>query len=128
MQRLEKEGVIEPVQFAEWAAPVVPVQKANGQIRLCGDYRLTINCDIHTDQYPLPRIEDLYARLSGGQKFTKLDLSSAFLQVPLEEASRKYTTVNTHRGLYQYTRLPFGISSSPSIFQRIVDNLIQGLK
>lgn len=128
LQRLEKEGVIEPVQFAEWAAPVVPVQKANGQIRLCGDYRLTINCDIHTDQYPLPRIEDLYARLSGGQKFTKLDLSSAFLQVPLEEVSRKYTTINTHRGLYQYTRLPFGISSSPSIFQRIVDNLIQGLK
>ena len=119
--------MIEPVQFAEWAAPIIPVQKTNGQIRLRGDYRLTINCDIHTDQYPLPKIEDLYAKLSGGQKFTKLDLSSAFLQVPLEEDSRKYTTINTQRGLYQYTRLPSGISSSPSIFQRIVDNLIQGL-
>ena len=89
--------MIEPVQFSDWAGPIVPVQKTNDQIHLCGDYRLTIKCDIHTDQYPFPRIEDLYAKLSGGQKFTKLDLSSAFLQVPLEEDSRKYTTINTQR-------------------------------
>ena len=92
---LEKEGVIEPVQFAEWAAATVSVQKTNGQICLCRDYRLTINYGIHTDQCPFPRREDLYAKLSGGQKFTKLDLSSAFLQVPLEDDSRYYTTTNT---------------------------------
>ncbi|XP_022809151.1 uncharacterized protein K02A2.6-like, partial [Stylophora pistillata] len=127
LQMLEKEGVIEPVQFAEWAAAAVSVQKTNGQICLCRDYRLTINCGIHTVQCPFPRREDLYAKLSGGQKFTKLDLSSAFLQVPLEDDSRYYTTTNTQRGPYQYTRLPFGISSSLSVFQRIFDNMIQGL-
>ena len=119
--------MIETVQFAEWAAPIEPVQKSSGQICLCSGYRLTVNCDIHTDQYPSPRIQDLYAKLSGGQKFTKLDLSSAFLHVPLGEDSPKYATINTQRGLYQYTRVPFGISSSPSIFQCIVDNLMQGL-
>lgn len=73
-----------------------------------------VTCDIHTDQYPLLRIEDLYKKLSGGQNFTKLDISSAFLQVPLEDDSRKYTIINTQRGFYQYKRLLFGISSSPS--------------
>lgn len=119
--------MIETVQFAEWAAPIEPVQKSSGQICLCGGYRLTVYCDIHTDQYPSPRIQDLYAKLSGGQKFSKLDLSSAFLHVPLGEDSPKYATINTQRGLYQYTRVPFGISSSPSIFQCIADNLMQGL-
>ena len=80
------------------------------------------------DQYPLPRIENLYATLSGGCKFSKLDLSQAFLQVELDEDSREFTTINIQRGLFQYTRLPFGISSSPSIFQRVMDNLIQGLQ
>jgi hypothetical protein len=128
LQHLQQEGILEPVQFSEWAAPIVPVLKSNGKVRICGDYKITANRDIQTDQYPLPRIEDLYATLSGGQKFTKLDLSNAFLQIPLEEESRKYTTINTQRGLFQYTRLPFGISSSPSIFQRVIDNLTQGLK
>jgi len=65
--------------------------------------------------------------LSGGQEFTKLDLAHAYLQAPLEEESKKYTTINTHQGLYQYTRLPFGIGSAPAIFQRIIENILQGV-
>ena len=128
LQRLQSQGVLEPVQFSEWAAPIVPVLKSDGSVRICGDYKSTVNQVSLNDQYPLPRIEDIYATLSGGEKFTKLDMSQAFLQVVLDDDSRVYTTINTQRGLFQYTRLPFGISSSPSIFQRIMDNLIQGLK
>jgi hypothetical protein len=126
--RLENEGIIEHVQHADWAAPIVPVVKSNGNdIRLCGDYKVTINAAMKTDSYPIPRVEDLYARLSGGAVFSTLDLSNAYLQVALDAESKKYTTVNTPRGLYQYTRLPFGISSSPGIFQRCMDNLLSDI-
>ena len=127
IDRLVKEGVIEPVQFSEWAAPVVPVLKRDGSVRLCGDYKLTVNRAAKTDTYPLPRIEDLFASLAGGTVFSKLDLAQAYLQVPLDEASKKYVTVNTHRGLFQYNRLPFGVASTPSIFHRIMENVLQGL-
>ena len=79
------------------------------------------------DQYPIPKIEDLFASLSGGKKFTKLDLSHAYQQVPLDEASQPMVTINTHKGLFKYNRLPFGVSSAPSIFQRIMETLLQGI-
>ena len=101
--------------------------KRDGSIRICGDYKLTINKVAETDTYPLPRIEDLFASLSGGRSFSKLDLAHAYQQVPLDEDSKKYTTVNTHKGLYRYNRLPLGVSSAPSIFQRTIETLLQGL-
>ena len=79
------------------------------------------------DLYPILRVEDLFTAMSGGVSFSKLDLSHAYLQLQLEESSRQYVTINTHRGLYRYTRLPFGVSSAPGIFQRAMDNLLQGM-
>jgi len=69
------------------------------------------------DQYPLPKPEDLFATSAGGQKFTTLDLSQPNLQLSLDEESSQYTTINTHRGLYQFKKLSFGVASAPSIFQ-----------
>ena len=77
-----------------------------------------------TEEYPLPRIEDLFAALSGGQEFTKLDLANAYLQLPLEDKSRQYVTINTHKGLFKYNRLPFGVASAPAIFQRTIESLL----
>ena len=127
LDRLTSLNVIEPVQFSNWAAPIVPVVKRDGSVRICGDYKLTVNKASKTDPYPLPRIEDIFASLSGGKLFTKLDLAHAYLQVPLEESSKEYTTISTHKGLFQYKRLPFGVASAPAIFQRVVDNLLQGI-
>ena len=76
------------------------------------------------DSYPLPRIEDLFAKLSGGTVFSKLDLAHAYLQIHLDEDSQKLSTITTHKGLFRYHRLPFGISSAPSIFQRTVESLL----
>ena len=112
---LKSQGIISPVQFSSWAAPVVPVLKKNGKMRLCGDYKLTINQASPTDPYPLPLIEEIFANLSGGTLFSKLDLANAFLQLPLDDESKQYLTINTHKGLFQYNRLPFGIASAPSI-------------
>ena len=89
---LQKENIIEPVQYSEWAAPIVPVIKPNGSVRICGDYKLTINRVAKLDGYTLPRIEDLFARLAGGKKFTKLDIVHAYQQVPLDEQSRNRLT------------------------------------
>ncbi len=115
---LEKQGIIEAVPSSDWAAPVVPVVKEDGLVRLCGDYRLTINQASKVDAYPIPKVEELFATLAGGKTFSKLDLQQAYLQLPMEENSKAYTTVNTNKGLFQFTRLPFGISSAPGIFQR----------
>ena len=60
LQRLEKASIITPVQFSEWAAPIVPVLKKDGAIRICGGYKLTLNQVAQQDTYPLPRAEDLF--------------------------------------------------------------------
>ncbi|XP_023809022.1 uncharacterized protein K02A2.6-like [Oryzias latipes] len=127
LERLLKEKIIEPVKFSDWAAPIVPILKPDGTVRICGDYKLTVNKVSALEQYPIPRMEDLIACLSGGEKYTKLDMSHAYQQIVLDEEARKYVTVNTPKGLFTYTRLPFGVSSSPAIFQRTMENVLQGI-
>ena len=128
LNRLESLGIITPVKHSKWAAPVVPVLKQNGTIRLCGDYCVTINQASKVDTYPLPRVEELFAAMSNGKVFTKLDMSQAYLQLPLDDKSKELVTINTHRGLFQYNRLPFGVSSAPAVFQRCMESLFQGCK
>ena len=122
---LVEQGVIEPVETSEWAASIVPVLKPDGTVRICGDYCLTINRTAKPDTYPLPSVKDLFAILAGGKSFTKLDLAHAYSQIPLSKASKQYVTINTHKGLYRYNRLPFGITAAPSIFQRLMETLLQ---
>lgn len=128
LDQLEKAGIIKKVQTSEWAAPLVPVIKPSGELRLCGDYKLTINKAINMDTYPLPLIDELFACLSGGVSFSKLDLSQAYHQLPLADASQKFTTINTPNGLYQYLRLPYGINTAVGIFQRNMENILKGLQ
>ena len=128
LDRLVEEGTLEPVESSEWAAPIVAVLKQDKQsVRICGDFKQTINPIAKLDRYPIPRVEDLFAKLSGGKSFTKLDLSQAYLQVPLDKESRKLAVVNTQKGLYRYTRLPYGVSSAPGIFQRLMETMLQGI-
>ena len=127
LDRLTREGILEPVEMAEWAAPIVPVVKTDKKIRICGDFRLTINPALEVDRYPIPKIEDLLATLAGGKIFSKLDLSQAYQQVLLHEESKGLVCVNTHKGLFRYTRLPFGVASAPSIFQRLMETILQGI-
>ena len=125
--RLEEQGILKKVDSSDWGAPIVPVPKKDGQFRICGDYKVTINQALTVDQYPFHKAEDLFATLANGKHFTKLDLSQAYLQLALEEDSMKYVTINTHQALYQFTRLPFGIASAPAIFQRLMDKILHGL-
>ena len=127
LDRLQAAGIITPAKFSQWATPIVPIVKKDGSIRVCGDFRQTVNKHAKTEIYPLPRIEELFTTLSGGQSFTTLDLSHAYLQLELEEESQELVTINTHKGLYRYKRLPFGVASAPAIFQRTMEATLQGL-
>ena len=116
LKHLEKMGAIERVKYSKWAIPVVPIPKPDGTVRLCGDFKITVNPALYIDQQPIPKAEDLFTTLAGGKKFSKLDLSQAYQQMLLHPDDQKYTTINTHLGLFQYTRLPFGIASAPAVF------------
>ena len=121
LDRLENMGVLEKVRFSNWAAPIVPVVKPDGGVRICGGYKVTVNSTLEVDQHPLPNPEELFVALSGGENFTKLDLSRAYQQILLEENSREFVTINTQKGLYRPTGLPFGVSSASAIFQSKIE-------
>ena len=127
LDRLMNQGIISPVKTSKWAAPIVPVLKRNGTMRICGDFKTTFNQVSDTESYPLPRVDELFSNLAGGKYFSTLDLSNAYLQLPLAESSKEFLTINTHQGLYQFNRLPFGVASAPAIFQRTMETLLRDL-
>ena len=127
LDRLVQTNVMEPVRYSDWATPIVLVLKADGKVLVCGDYKLTVNRVSHLEQYPIPTLDDLCEKLTGGKQSRKLDLSHAYSQLPLDNKSKEYATVNTHRGLFRYNRLPYGISSAPAIFQRTMENILQDI-
>ncbi|XP_062541724.1 uncharacterized protein K02A2.6-like [Armigeres subalbatus] len=128
LDRLEQDGIIKPVDFSEWAASIVVVRKANGSIRICGDYSTGLNEALQPNQYPLPLPQDIFASLANCTVFSQIDLTDAFLQVEIDETSRQLLTINTHRGLYQYNRLPPGVKAAPGAFQQIIDTMLAGLQ
>ena len=77
--------------------------------------------------YPVPKTEDLLATLNGGQKFTKLDLKQAYMQLTLNERSQEFLTVNTHKGLFRPSRLMFGVHSAAGVFQREIEKRLTGI-
>ena len=127
LTRLEEDGILSKVEYSEWATPIVPVVKRNGSVRVCGDFKVSVNSVLHAEQYPLPRIEDIFANLAGGKHFSKLDLRQAYHQMEVIEEPKKYLTINTHKGLFQYNRLVFGVTSIPAIWQRAIDQVLQGI-
>lgn len=127
LESLVKSGVLEPVSRYEWATPIVPVIKKDNSVRICGDFKVSINPVLEAEHYLLPCIENLFTGLVGGQNFSKIDLHQAYLQMQVEEESRELLTIVTHKGLYHYCRLPFGITPAPALFQRVMDQMLCGL-
>ncbi|XP_061400453.1 uncharacterized protein K02A2.6-like, partial [Musca vetustissima] len=126
LQRLENLGIITPVDTSKWAAPIV-VSKRNGKVRICGDYSTGLNIAIEPNQYPLPTPEEIFAECHNCTVFTHLDLSDAYLQTEVDDDSKELLTVNTHKGLFKFNRLPPGVKCAPGAFQRIMDQLCTGI-
>jgi transposase InsO family protein len=131
LDKLEGQKVWEKVKYSRWAAPIVVVLKdaknPGGPIRICGDYKITINSAAPCDNYPIPNTSEQLATLAGGQKFSKIDLSQAYQQLELDEETRELLTINTHKGLYRPWRLQFGVHSATGIFQREMENILRGI-
>ena len=128
LDRLVEVGYYVPVDSSEWASPVVPVRKTDGSIRLCGDYKRTLNPNLDMMIYPLPVVEDCFVEMKGGQLFSKIDIKQAYNSLPLREQDQILATINTHQGLYKPLVLPYGVTSACGIFQSTIDKELKGLK
>ena len=110
-----------------YASPVVLVTKKDGSPRFCVDYR-ALNQKISRSSWPIPNISDCLDTLSGSTWFSTLDLASAYWQCEIEEKDRHKTAFITHKGLYQFKVLPFGLSNSPACFEALMEKVLHGLQ
>ena len=126
LDELEEQGVVEKVSASSWVSPLVVGRKRDGAIRLCVDMR-RVNKAVITDGYPLPRIEDVLDHLSGSEVFSRLDLKDAYHQLELHPDSRDLTTFVSHKGLYRFRRVNFGLASAGPCFQRVMASMLDGI-
>ena len=126
---LLKEDIIEEVHSSptEWVSLFVVVPKLDGYIRICVDMRRA-NEAIERERHPIPTIKEVLHDLNRSTVFSKLDLKWGFYQVDLDPESSHITTFITHRGLFRYKRLMFGITSAPEKYQKIVKDALIGCK
>ena len=125
---LIEQGIVEPVEQIDWATNLVVVVKLDGKsVRLCGNYKNTINPVMKVPEFPIPRIQDIYDSLSGGEIFSTLDLRQGYYQFPVAEEDQLNATVNTPRGLLKFKRLPYGVASGPPEFGERIIQILSGL-
>lgn len=128
LKRMEDLGVISRVeQPTDWCAGMVPVPKANNEVRICADLT-RLNQSVQREKHMLPSVEHTLGQLEGAKVFSKMDANSGFWQISLSEDSRLLTTFITPFGRYCYNRLCFGISSAPEHFQRRMSFMLEGLE
>lgn len=127
LQRLESQGVLTQVYSSKWATPVVTIYKQDGSLRLCADFSCTVNKYLKPVHSPLITLDEAIASVGKARVFSKLDLSQAFMQLPIHSDSRKYLVINTTEGLYQFNYLPFGLTASPGIFQAFISRTLANI-
>lgn len=118
-------SLIQPASGA-WSAPIVLVRKKDQTWRFCVDY-WKLNAATIVDAYQLPRIDESLEALSGSKFFSTLDLVSGYWQVPLDEGEQEKSAFATRSGLWKWRVLPFGLTSAPATFQRLMERVMEGL-
>ena len=118
--------MIEPIDSSPWISNLVVARRKSRDIRLCVDLK-AVNKAIIPDKYPLPTIEELSAEFHHSTVFTKLDTRRSYQQYTMAEVSKYLTAFITPEGFFQYHRMPYGLSSAPSAFQKIISSVIIGI-
>ena len=118
---LAKKIIVE--SHSPYASPIVIVRKKDGTLRLCVDYR-RLNAKTVGYAYPFPRIQESFDALVGAQYFTTLDLASRYHQIAMHPTDQPKTAFVTPFGLYEYTRMPFGLATAPATFQRLIHGVM----
>ena len=128
LEEMINQGILEhvPKGGSNWASPIVVLKKKDGDLRICGDYKVGVNHKICADSYPIPNVETILHALAGSKYFTKIDLKSAYNQIQIDENFQEITTINTPIGLLRWCRMPYGIKTASSIFQRAIENVLTG--
>ena len=126
VEELVKKKLVVPADGA-WSSPVVLVRKKDNNWRLCVDYR-QLNAVTRKDAYPLPRIDDSLDALAGSVYFSTLDLLSGYWQVPMDEDAQEKSAFVTRGGLWKWKVLPFGLTSAPATFERLMEQVLKGLQ
>ncbi|XP_055307067.1 uncharacterized protein K02A2.6-like [Sitodiplosis mosellana] len=124
IDELLRKGIIEKVKSAKWITPLVIVPKQN-DVRVCIDMRRA-NEAVERENHPLPTMEDFLPEIRTAKYFSKLDVKQAYHQVEIAPSSRDITAFITKKGLFRYKRLMFGITCAPEIFQKIMEQILQG--
>ncbi|XP_058033127.1 uncharacterized protein K02A2.6-like, partial [Ahaetulla prasina] len=127
LDKLINQGILVPVDHAKWETPIVTPVKPDGSVRICADYKATLNKALQKSAYPVPVVQHLLHSLGQGQVFAKLDLAQAYQQLPVDANTAEAQTIVTHRGAFKCTRLQFGVSVAPGLFQNLMERLLQGL-
>ena len=122
---MQEEGVIQPSN-SPWASAIVLVRKKDGTLRICVDYR-QLNSVTKLDTFPLPRIDDILDQLGNAKYFTTLDLAAGYWQIRVADDSIEKTAFISHGGLYEFRVMPFGLTNAPGVFQRLMQQVLQGL-
>ena len=106
LDRLVNMGILSKVEFNDWAAPTVSIRKSSKEIQVCSDFSTGLNTALKDYHYPLPSQEEVFNKLNGGKVFSKIDLSAAYLQIPLEENSFKLLCINDSNDVSQTEEKP----------------------
>jgi hypothetical protein len=114
-------GLIHP-SVSPWGAPVIFIRKKYGLWRLCIDYR-QLNKATIKNQYPSPRIDDLFDQMKGVTVFSKIDLRSGYHQLRIKEDDIPKTAFKMRFGYYEFTVLPFVLTNAPGVFMSLMNGV-----
>ena len=130
LRKLIEQNLFEhvPPGVSKWASTIVVLRKSDGDIRICGDYKIGVNHKVCSDSYPIPNVEVVILALASMRVFTKIDLKTPYHQIPIDDNFKEVTTINTPTELVKRRRMPYGIKTASAIFQKAIEQVLGDIK